>query len=177
MTGRLAGKVTVVTGAGSGIGRAAATLFAREGAAVAIVDLAGPAARQAAEEITGAGGTALAIGADVSDPALTLTVTVRVRFLAAQPSKATRAERVTRCPGGGGGLFGSLGVLGAGGALAGGGTACPGGAGAGRFGDGWNGVGGVGSGFVRGGSLAGGGRNGGPTKSTGSVTMPSITTW
>ncbi|HEV2931652.1 MAG TPA: glucose 1-dehydrogenase [Streptosporangiaceae bacterium] len=68
MTGRLVGKVAVVTGAGSGIGRAAATLFAREGAALAIVDLAGPAAKQAAEQITGDGGTALAIAADVTDP-------------------------------------------------------------------------------------------------------------
>jgi NAD(P)-dependent dehydrogenase (short-subunit alcohol dehydrogenase family) len=68
MTGRLAGKVAVVTGGGSGIGRAAATLFAREGAALAIVDLAGPAAKQAAEQITGDGGTALAIAADVTDP-------------------------------------------------------------------------------------------------------------
>lgn len=67
MTGRLAGKVAVVTGAGSGIGRAAATLFAREGAALAIVDLAGPAAKQAAEQIAEAGGTALAIAADVTD--------------------------------------------------------------------------------------------------------------
>jgi NAD(P)-dependent dehydrogenase (short-subunit alcohol dehydrogenase family) len=68
MTGRLVGKVAVVTGAGSGIGRAAATLFAREGAALAIVDLAGPAAKQAAEQIPGDGGTALAIAADVTDP-------------------------------------------------------------------------------------------------------------
>jgi NAD(P)-dependent dehydrogenase (short-subunit alcohol dehydrogenase family) len=68
MTGRLVGKVAVVTGAGSGIGRAAATLFAREGAALAIVDLAGPAAKQAAEQIAGDGGTALAIAADVTDP-------------------------------------------------------------------------------------------------------------
>jgi NAD(P)-dependent dehydrogenase (short-subunit alcohol dehydrogenase family) len=68
MTGKLAGKVAVVTGAGSGIGRAAATLFAREGAAVAIVDLAAPAAKEAAAEITGAGGSALAITADIADP-------------------------------------------------------------------------------------------------------------
>jgi NAD(P)-dependent dehydrogenase (short-subunit alcohol dehydrogenase family) len=68
MTGKLAGKMAVVTGAGSGIGRAAAALFAREGATVAIIDLAASAAKEAAEEITGAGGSALAITADIADP-------------------------------------------------------------------------------------------------------------
>src|ERR1700736_3331632 len=68
MTGKLVGKVAVVTGAGSGIGRAAAALFAREGATVAIVDLAASAAKEGAEEITGAGASALAITADITDP-------------------------------------------------------------------------------------------------------------
>jgi NAD(P)-dependent dehydrogenase (short-subunit alcohol dehydrogenase family) len=68
MTGRLAGKVAVVTGAGSGIGRAAATLFAREGAAVAALDLAGQAAADTVADITGNGGRALALAADVCDP-------------------------------------------------------------------------------------------------------------
>jgi NAD(P)-dependent dehydrogenase (short-subunit alcohol dehydrogenase family) len=68
MTGKLAGKVAVVTGGGSGIGRAAATAFAREGAAVAIVDLAAPAAKQTATEIAGTGGRALAVAADISEP-------------------------------------------------------------------------------------------------------------
>ena len=46
MTGKLAGKVAVVTGAGSGIGRAAATLFAREAAVVVIIDLVAQAAKE-----------------------------------------------------------------------------------------------------------------------------------
>lgn len=69
MTAKLAGKVAVVTGAGSGIGRAAATLFAREGAAVAVVDLVAAAAKETAEEIAGEGGRALAVTADIADPA------------------------------------------------------------------------------------------------------------
>jgi len=69
MTAKLAGKVAVVTGAGSGIGRAAATLFAREGAAVAVVDLVSAAAKETAEQIAGEGGRALAVTADIADPA------------------------------------------------------------------------------------------------------------
>jgi NAD(P)-dependent dehydrogenase (short-subunit alcohol dehydrogenase family) len=67
MTGKLAGKTAVVTGAGSGIGRAAAVLFAREGAAVAVVDLNAEAAKDAAGEITASGGTALPVVANVAD--------------------------------------------------------------------------------------------------------------
>ena len=69
MTGKLAGKVAVVTGAGSGIGRAAAVLFAREGAAVALVDIAAQAAKETAGLIAEAGGSALAVGADIADAA------------------------------------------------------------------------------------------------------------
>ena len=43
----LAGKLAVVTGGGSGIGRATALMFAEEGAALAIVDINGPASLEA----------------------------------------------------------------------------------------------------------------------------------
>ena len=67
MTGKLAGKTAVVTGAGSGIGRAAAVLFAREGAAVAVVDLNAEAAKDTAGEIAASGGAALPVVANVAD--------------------------------------------------------------------------------------------------------------
>lgn len=63
---RLADTVALVTGAGSGIGRATAELFAREGAAVVVADLRLERAQECAGRIQAAGGKALALTADVS---------------------------------------------------------------------------------------------------------------
>jgi NAD(P)-dependent dehydrogenase (short-subunit alcohol dehydrogenase family) len=63
---RLAGKVCLITGAGSGMGRAAALRFAGEGARVAACDLRAEAVRETVEFIAKAGGKALAVAADVS---------------------------------------------------------------------------------------------------------------
>jgi len=66
MSGRFAGRGILVTGAGSGIGRAAAQLFANEGGRVAVVDQDENEAQATVTSIRQAGGEALAIGADVS---------------------------------------------------------------------------------------------------------------
>jgi NAD(P)-dependent dehydrogenase (short-subunit alcohol dehydrogenase family) len=68
-TGRLAGKVAIITGAGSGIGRASALLFAAEGAAVGVLDRDGAVAEETAAMVTAAGGRALAVTVDVSQAA------------------------------------------------------------------------------------------------------------
>src|SRR4051794_26884443 len=65
----LNGKIALVTGAGSGIGAAIATLFARRGAVVAAVDLDGAAAERVATDITGAGGAAAGYQCDISSQA------------------------------------------------------------------------------------------------------------
>ena len=64
---RLEGKVALITGAGSGIGRATAEVFAREGAKVAVVDLSDAAGEQTVEAIHEAGGDSIFIKADVSN--------------------------------------------------------------------------------------------------------------
>ncbi len=65
---QLPGKAALVTGAGSGIGKAAALLFAREGARVGVLDLEANEVKGTLDEIKGAGGEALALAADVSQP-------------------------------------------------------------------------------------------------------------
>ena len=66
LEGRFAGRVAVVTGASSGIGRATALRFGADGAAVACLDVAADGCRQTAEEIVAGGGTARSYACDVS---------------------------------------------------------------------------------------------------------------
>lgn len=64
----LEGKVALVTGAGSGIGKSTAKLFAQEGARVAVLSRTAEEIEQTAQEIRDAGGEAIAFTADISKP-------------------------------------------------------------------------------------------------------------
>ena len=65
---RLDGKIALITGAASGMGKVAAELFAREGARVLLADVTDEAGRAAADEISSAGGHAAFVHTDVSKP-------------------------------------------------------------------------------------------------------------
>jgi 3-oxoacyl-[acyl-carrier protein] reductase len=66
---KLEGKVALVTGAGSGIGRAIALLFAQEGANIAVNDINLAAAEQVVGEVKQIGRQAIAVKANVAEPA------------------------------------------------------------------------------------------------------------
>lgn len=70
MSGGLDGRSVIVTGAGSGIGRAAALAFAKEGARVVAADLNAEGAREVVKEIEQAGGSAVAVVGDLSEQAV-----------------------------------------------------------------------------------------------------------
>jgi 3-oxoacyl-[acyl-carrier protein] reductase len=74
----IAGKVAVVTGAASGMGRATAHLFADEGAKVAVLDRTATGVDAVVEEIRGAGGTALGVVIDLTDTAAIVPAVQRI---------------------------------------------------------------------------------------------------
>lgn len=69
MTGRLAGKIAIISGGATGIGGASSRLFAAEGAKVGVIDRNEEAGRAVVAEIIAAGGQAVFAAADVSDEA------------------------------------------------------------------------------------------------------------
>ncbi|GAA2617953.1 3-oxoacyl-ACP reductase FabG [Dactylosporangium fulvum] len=78
MTNTSNSRVAIVTGAARGIGAATAIRLAADGHAVAVLDLDENACKDTVEQITGAGGRAIAVGADVSDSAQVTAAVDRV---------------------------------------------------------------------------------------------------
>jgi NAD(P)-dependent dehydrogenase (short-subunit alcohol dehydrogenase family) len=79
MVDRVKGKVALVTGGASGIGRASAQLLAKEGAAVAVTDIQDDAGKDVVHAIKEAGGAALYIHHDVADEAAWESVVAQVK--------------------------------------------------------------------------------------------------
>jgi NAD(P)-dependent dehydrogenase (short-subunit alcohol dehydrogenase family) len=96
MPGLLQNHVAAVTGAGSGIGRAIALGYAREGAQVAALDINGETAAKTAADIAAAGGTATSFILDVTDPAACRTVAAQVASALGQVSVLVNNAGITR---------------------------------------------------------------------------------
>lgn len=95
---RFDGRVAVITGAARGMGKVSALSFAREGAAVALTDVLADEVEAVAEEVRAAGGNAVAVPGDVTDPA-TIDRLVSEAATAERGSRSLRREpRSARAP-------------------------------------------------------------------------------
>lgn len=92
--GRLAGKVVFITGAGSGIARAAAQLFAREGAKIAIIEIKPELGSATEKLVRDAGGDALFVPTDVTDEGSVKAA------IAATVKRFSRIDVLYNCAGG-----------------------------------------------------------------------------
>ncbi|MGX1267754.1 SDR family NAD(P)-dependent oxidoreductase [Streptomyces phaeoluteigriseus] len=97
--GLLAGKVALITGAGRGIGAAAARLFAREGASVLLAARTETQLKAVTEEIRAAGGTADHVRCDLADPASVRAAVDRVVELYGRLDVAFNNAAASQAPG------------------------------------------------------------------------------